>query len=178
MTEAGAEQRMDLDGSGAVDDPLSDELPPAVPNSGVLFGIDYGERRIGIAVSNDEQTIAMQLENYTRINPERDAAWLRQLTSGYGVRGLVVGLPVHMSGEEGQKARQARQFGVWAHQATLLPVTWWDERYSSAAADVYLNRQEFTGKKRKARRDQLAAQVFLQSFLDSDDRTASPVALT
>ena len=85
---------MDLDGSGAVDDPLSDELPPAVPNSGVLFGIDYGERRIGIAVSNDEQTIAMPLENYTRINPERDAAWLRQLTSGYGVRGLVVGLPV------------------------------------------------------------------------------------
>ena len=49
----------------------------------------------------------MPLENYTRINPERDAAWLRQLTSGYGVRGLVVGLPVHMSGEEGQKARQA-----------------------------------------------------------------------
>ena len=178
MTEAGAERRASQGGQGSAGDPASNRMPPAVPNIGVLFGIDYGERRIGVAVTNQEQTIAMPLENYTRLTPERDAAWLQQLADGYGARGLVVGLPVHMSGEEGQKARQARQFGVWAHEVTLLPVSWWDERYSSAAADVYLKQQEFTGKKRKARRDQLAAQIFLQSFLDSDDRTASPVAFT
>jgi len=161
-----------------MDDSLSRTGPPAVPDSGVLLGIDYGERRIGVAISNEEQTISMPLENYTRQTPERDAEWLKQLAGGYGARGLVVGLPVHMSGQEGEKARQARQFGLWAHEATLLPVSWWDERYSSAAADVYLSQQELTGKKRKARRDQLAAQIFLQSFLDSDDRTASPVAFT
>ena len=164
MTEAGAERRASQGGQGSAGDPASNRMPPAVPNIGVLFGIDYGERRIGVAVTNQEQTIAMPLENYTRLTPERDAAWLQQLAD--------------RQREEGQKARQARQFGVWAHEVTLLPVSWWDERYSSAAADVYLIQQEFTGKKRKARRDQLAAQIFLQSFLDSDDRTASPVAFT
>lgn len=151
---------------------------PAVPDSGVLLGIDYGMRRIGVAISNDEQTMALPLENYTRRTKALDAQWLRQLATGYGVRGIVVGLPVHMSGEEGGKAREARDFGKWIRTITSLPVTWWDERYSSSTADGYLDQQELTKKKRKAQRDKLAAQVILQSFLDSDDRTAAPISFS
>ncbi|MBC8291043.1 MAG: Holliday junction resolvase RuvX [Planctomycetes bacterium] len=147
-----------------------------VPVFGPLLGIDYGTRRIGVAISNDEQTISLPLENYTRRTEKLDAEWLRQLAAGYGARGIVVGLPVHMSGDEGGKAREARAFGEWARTVTSLPVTWWDERYSSATADLYLDQQEATKKKRKSQRDKLAAQVFLQSFLDSDDRDAAPVA--
>jgi putative holliday junction resolvase len=148
--------------------------PPVVPEFGPLLGVDYGEKRIGTAISNEEQTISLPLENYSRRTLELDAEWLRQLAVGYGIRGLVVGLPVHQSGDEGGKARDARRFGEWARKVTSLPVTWWDERYSSATADVLLDQQELSRKKRKARRDKLAAQVFLQSFLDSDDRTAAP----
>ncbi len=148
----------------------------SVPQFGALLGIDYGTRRIGVAISNEEQTISLPLENYTRRTEKLDADWLRQLAIGYGARGIVVGLPVHMSGDEGGKAREARTFGEWARKVTSLPVTWWDERYSSATADLYLDQQEATKKKRKAQRDKLAAQVFLQSFLDSDDRDAVPVA--
>lgn len=146
------------------------------PDFGAILGIDYGTRRIGVAISNEEQTISLPLENYTRRTEKLDAEWLRQLAIGYGVCGIVVGLPVHMSGDEGGKAREARTFGEWTRKVTSLPVTWWDERYSSATADLYLDQQEASKKKRKAQRDKLAAQVFLQSFLDSDDREAAPVA--
>jgi len=161
-------------GSRDANNPASQ--PPAVPEFGPLLGVDYGEKRIGIAISNEEQTISLPLENYSRRTLELDAEWLRQLAVGYGVRGLVVGLPVHQSGDEGGKAREARRFGEWAHTVTKLPVSWWDERYSSAAADALLDLQDLSKKKRKARRDKLAAQVFLQSFLDSDDRTAAPLS--
>lgn len=145
-----------------------------VPNHGPLFGIDFGTKRIGVAISDPEQTMSMPLENYTLRSPDLDAAWLRQLARGYGVRGLVIGLPVHMSGDEGGKAKQARDFGQWAAEATDLPVTWWDERYSSSVADMHLDQTGVSKKRRKSRRDQLAAQVILQSFLDAEDRTAAP----
>lgn len=153
-----------------------EETPQPLPASGALLGIDFGTKRIGIAISDPEQTMSMPLENYTLSKPEQDAVWLRQLARGYGARGLVVGLPVHMSGDEGQKARQARQFGSWASEATGLPVAWWDERYSSAVADMRLEQSGTSRKQRRGRRDRLAAQAILQSFLDADDRTAAPAS--
>ena len=149
-----------------------------MPTEGALFGIDFGTKRIGVAISNPEQTMAMPLENYTLRKLDLDAAWLRQLARGYGVRGLVIGLPVHMSGDEGGKAKQAREFGLWAADATELPVTWWDERYSSSVADWRMDQSGLSKKRRKSRRDQLAAQVILQSFLDADDRDALPSSFT
>lgn len=149
---------------------------PGVPDSGALLGIDYGTKRLGIAICNEEQTLAVPLENYDLSVPHIDGPWLRQTARGYGCVGLVVGLPVHMSGDEGGKAREAREFGKWAAEATGLPVTWWDERFSSATADMHLDETGFTKKRRKARRDKIAAQVILQSFIDSDDRTAAPIA--
>jgi len=161
------------DGSDA-DKRATTESVCDLPREGALFGIDFGTKRIGVAISNPEQTMSMPLENYTLCNPDKDATWLRQLAKGYGVRGLVIGLPVHMSGDEGGKARQAREFGLWASRATDLPVTWWDERYSSSVADMRLDQAGASKKSRKGRRDQLAAQVILQSFLDADDRDAQP----
>lgn len=149
-----------------------------VPTDGALFGIDFGTRRIGVAICNPEQTMSMPLENYTLRKPDLDADWLRQLARGYGVRGLVIGLPVHMSGDEGGKAKQAREFGQWAADATKLPVTWWDERYSSSVADMRMEQSGVSKNRRKHKRDQLAAQVILQSFLDADDRNARPSSYT
>ena len=163
----------------AAESGAADAMPEqeSVPEAGVLLGIDYGTKRIGVAMSNEEQTMALPLENYTRRSVKLDGEWMRQLASGYGARGLVIGLPVHMSGDEGGKAAEARAFGQWAREVTSLPVVWWDERFSSSAADVLLNQSESSSKKRRtSRRDQLAAQVILQSFLDADDRSADPVA--
>ena len=158
----------------------SDETPlrSEVPTFGALLGIDFGTKRIGAAICNDDQSIALPLENYTRRTRELDAKWLTELVAGYGIRGIVIGLPVHMSGQEGGKAREARAFGQWAAKLTSRPVVWWDERFSSAVADMYIEQAGTSKSKRKGRRDQLAAQVILQSFLEADDRSAEPVDLS
>lgn len=154
----------------------SEAFVAGVPDFGALLGIDYGTKRLGIAICNEEQTLAVPLENHDLSVLHIDGPWLRQTARGYGCVGLVVGLPVHMSGDEGGKAREAREFGKWAAEVTGLPVTWWDERYSSATADMHLNETGFTKKRRKARRDKIAAQVILQSFIDSDDRSTAPIS--
>ena len=145
-----------------------------VPNQGTLLGLDYGTKRIGVAVSTPEQSIACPLENYARRKEAEDAAFLKRLATDYQAVGLIVGLPVHMSGDEGDKAREARAFGEWAAQVCGLPVVFWDERYSTAMAGLYLQQSELSPKKQKQRLDKVAAQVMLQAFLDSDDRQRAP----
>ena len=107
--------------------------PKSIPVRGRLLGLDFGTRRIGIAVSDDEQRIASPLEN---LHAGRVPSWMRvhlkNVAGEYRVVGLVVGLPLHMGGEEGQKAREARRFGAWAASATALPLAFWDERLTSA----------------------------------------------
>lgn len=145
-----------------------------VPALGTLLGLDYGTKRIGVAVSTPDQSIASPLENYTRRNSAEDIAWMQRLVKEYAAVGLVVGLPVHMSGDEGTKAKEARNFGEWMSRKTGLPVVFWDERYSSAMAGLYLQQSEMSPKKQKAKMDMVAAQVVLQSFLMSPNRNDAP----
>jgi len=151
--------------TGLPGDSRRDEKP--LPSRGRLLGLDYGTRRLGIAVSDDDQRVACPLENYSRSNRDADARQLSNLAREYGIVGLVVGLPLHMGGEEGIKAREARNFGAWAAAATGLPVGYWDERLSSYLADEMMREAQLSPKKRKARLDKVAAQIMLQSYLDS-----------
>ena len=111
----------------------ADTQPAEVPRQGPLLGLDYGTRRIGVAICPPEQNFAAPLEIIQRTTVEQDAKRLEFLATDYRAVGLVVGLPVHMSGDEGGKAREARRFGGWASQITRLPVVYWAERYTSAA---------------------------------------------
>jgi putative Holliday junction resolvase len=140
----------------------ADRAADVFPVRGRLLGLDFGTKRVGIAVCDDEQRIASPLEIYTRSRPELDAGHLQHVAREYRVVGLVVGLPLHMGGEEGQKAREARRFGAWAASATTLPLTFWDERLTSAAAEEYLISARLSRKKRKTRIDKVAAQIMLQ----------------
>lgn len=153
-----------------------DPIPPIppFPVEGRLLGLDYGTRRIGFAISTYEQNIASPIANYTLRSESLDARFLREVVSNYRPVGLVVGLPVHVNGEEGQAAYEARQFGAWAADVTGLPITFWDERYTSAVAEEYLLAAEMTRKQRKARLDKMAAQIMLQSYLDEKQRRAGP----
>jgi len=113
---------------------------------------------------------------------EKDAEHFRRVIDQHNIVRLVVGLPVHTSGREGTKAREARRFGGWLANVTGLPVVFWDERFTTVEAERYLQQAELTAKKRKARRDMLAAQILLQSYLDagapaSDQAARSAAAL-
>lgn len=157
------------------DDPLpaNAAVPPTkrwlgdpLPRDGRLLAIDFGVRRLGFAISTPEQSIASPLETMSRINAAVDAARIRTLLEEYRVAGVVVGLPLHVGGEEGESASKARDFGAWVKQATGLPVDFWDERYSSAVADDWMLEADLSRHSRKSRRDMLAAQIILRSYLD------------
>jgi putative Holliday junction resolvase len=132
-----------------------------------LLGVDFGAVRVGLAVSDPERKIAFPLATYQRQGRERDAAYFRDLVVHEEVAALVVGLPVHGDGREGVKAAEARAFGGWLAEVCRLPVLFWDERFTTVEAEAALWAAGLTHKKRKARRDRVAAQILLQAYLDA-----------
>jgi putative holliday junction resolvase len=132
-----------------------------------LLGVDFGTVRIGLAVSDADRRIASPLGTYSRHDPRRDAEYFRQLAITEEIGQIVVGLPVHLDGREGQKAGEARTFGTWLEEITGLPLVYWDERFTTVEAEQYLLAAGLTEKRRKSRRDRVAAQILLQSYLDA-----------
>lgn len=132
-----------------------------------LLGVDPGTVRIGLAISDAERRIASPLTTYTRRDRVQDAAYFHRLMEIEEVGGLVIGLPVHLDGREGVKAVEARTFGAWLAEVTGLSVVFWDERFTTREAENYLWAAGLTHQQRKERRDRVAAQLLLQSYLDA-----------
>jgi len=141
---------------------------------GRLLGVDYGTVRVGLAVSDPDRIIASPLATYTRRDVEADANYFRDLVRSESVVGLVVGLPVHLSGREGQKAIEARAFGKWLVEVTSLPLTYYDERFTTVQAESALWQAGLTHKRRKDRRDRVAAQMLLQAYLNAGCPSEEP----
>jgi putative Holliday junction resolvase len=132
-----------------------------------LLGVDFGNVRVGLAVSDPERRLASPLATYERGGRDADATYFHSLVEEEEIGGLVVGLPVHLDGREGEKAAQARGFGAWLGGVTGLPVTFYDERFTTVQAESALWEAGLTHKQRKARRDRVAAQMLLQAYLDA-----------
>lgn len=133
---------------------------------GRILGLDYGEKRIGVALSDPDHKIASPLEGYTRGSASADADHFAQLVAEHDVERIVVGLPLYPSGDESPKSREARRFGRQLAERLRLPVDFYDERYTSAEAEEHLRQAEVGFRKRRSKRDMLAAQITLQSYLD------------
>ena len=114
--------------------------------------------------------------------PSTTRSHYRELVEENEVDRIVIGLPLHTSGREGQLAALARTFGDWLVAVTGRPVIYYDERYSTVEAEQRLLDAGLTRQKRKALRDQLAAQIMLQGFLDAGcpetEAAAAPLADT
>jgi putative Holliday junction resolvase len=149
-----------------------DTTPP-----GRIAGIDFGTVRMGIAITDAQRLIASPLESYTRAGPEADARRFRQLVAEHQIVRFVVGLPVHMSGQESSKSREARQFGKWLAGCTGVPVDFFDERYTTIDADAMMVEAGLGPEQRRQRRDMVAAQVLLTAYLEAAHDSASPQAL-
>ena len=152
-------------------------MSDALPSVGRLAGIDFGTVRVGVAITDPDQRLASPLENYTRRGAAADSQWLRDLVNQERLAGFVVGLPVHLSGDESAKSREARQFGQWIKELTGLPVAYFDERFTSAQAESLLLGAELTKKRRKQRLDMLAAQILLAAYLESPRDGDEPKAM-
>jgi putative Holliday junction resolvase len=139
-----------------------------------VLGLDHGVRRIGVAVSDATGTIATPLSVIDR-RGEDVAEALRSIVDEYEAELIVVGLPVHLSGEEGASAQAARAFAETVAEATGLPVALQDERFTTVTAEDALLEGGVRRETRREVRDKVAAAVMLQGFLDSrrsddDDR--------
>lgn len=136
-------------------------------SAGRLLGVDPGTVRIGLAISDPDRIVASPLATYTRAGADADARYFRALVAEEKPVGLVVGLPIHCNGSEGVKAAESRVLGAWLGEVTGLPVVFWDERFTTSQAESFLLGAGMTRQRRKERRDRVAAQILLQSFLEA-----------
>lgn len=141
-----------------------------------ILALDHGTKRIGVAISDETASIAQPLE-FIPAQPQGNAlARLKEIVHERQVREILVGLPRNMNGTYGPAADSARQFAAALREALGIPVKTWDERLTSVQANRLLIEAGMRREQRKAKVDQSAAAILLQSYLDAaaENPPASP----
>ncbi|WHH60184.1 Holliday junction resolvase RuvX [Petroclostridium sp. X23] len=132
-----------------------------------IMGIDYGDSRIGVAMSDPMGWTAQGLETINEKNMDRAVTRIKELADAYNVDKIVVGLPKNMNGTIGERGEITLQFIDKMQQVLNKEVIMWDERLTTVAAHKMLNETNVRGKKRKQVVDTVAASYILQGYLDS-----------
>lgn len=132
-----------------------------------IMGLDYGDKTIGVAVSDELGWTAQGVEVIRRKSREDDRARLAELIREYTMDEIVVGMPKNMNGTIGPRGEASREFADQLTEWFGLPVHLWDERLTTVAAQRTLIEADVSRKKRKGVIDKMAAQLILQGFLDS-----------
>lgn len=151
---------------GALITEQAGEFRAALPQGGVLMGLDLGTRTIGTAFCDAGWSFAGAGKTLPRGKFGRDRAALEALATERGVKGVVLGLPLNMDGSSGPRAQASRAFARNLAEALGLPVLLWDERWSTASAERSMIDQDFSRSKRAERIDSHAAAVILQAAID------------
>ncbi|MBT3072087.1 Holliday junction resolvase RuvX [Rhodomicrobium sp. Az07] len=131
-----------------------------------LFGLDVGTKTIGLALSDVMRQIASPFDTIRRTKFTADAVKLLEHCKAQGVGGLVVGLPMNLDGTEGPRAQSTRAFVRSLGALTDMPMAFWDERLSTAAAERALFEADASRKRRAEVIDKMAAAYILQGALD------------
>jgi len=131
-----------------------------------VLALDMGEKRIGLAVSDDEGLIAQPLDTHEYAGDRELLRFLQSFISEHGVEKIVIGLPVHMSGEERSGAKRVRALAGVMSSELNIAVDLWDERLSTVEAERLLVGAGVSRKKRKKKIDNVAAALILQGYLD------------
>jgi len=132
-----------------------------------IMGLDYGDKTIGVAVSDELGWTAQGVEVIRRKSKEEDRERLAGLIREYGMDEIVVGMPKNMNGTVGPRGEVSLEFADRLREWFGLPVHLWDERLTTVAAQRTLIEADVSRKKRKGVIDKMAAQLILQGFLDS-----------
>lgn len=148
-----------------------------IPKQGRLLGIDHGNVRIGLAISDSAQVLASPLATRQSQGKEVDQVWFRKLANQEEIVGVIIGLAVHGDGRESRQSEIARKFGEWFRDELGLPIAYFDERYTSMEAQEYLRAAGATKKKQKEKLDRVAAQIMLKGYLESAREGHAPGAL-
>jgi putative holliday junction resolvase len=131
-----------------------------------ILGVDHGTKRIGLAISDETETIAQPLEFLAAQPTAKLLSRIGEIVAQRNVREVVVGLPRNMSGDCGPAAEKAQEFAAALRQTLSVPVQTWDERLTSVQANRLLIQSGMRREKRREKVDQTAAAILLQSYLD------------
>ena len=132
-----------------------------------ILAVDYGEKRIGLAVSDELGITASPLMTLARRSDDETVRQIAQLASKLRVTQIVVGLPRRTDAQEGEMERKVKAFAEKLRQAVSGPVVLFDERFTTRIAEQVLLEADLSRRKRKQVRDRLAAVILLQSFLEA-----------
>jgi putative Holliday junction resolvase len=132
-----------------------------------ILGIDFGLRRVGLAISDETGTVATPLGHIDGGSDETVSRALAQVASERGASRIVVGVPLRMDGHASQQTERTLAFITTLGRVTTLPVERWDERLTTTQAERALLEGNVRRKERKQKIDSMAAQIILQSYLDA-----------
>jgi putative Holliday junction resolvase len=132
-----------------------------------ILGLDVGDRRIGLAISDPNGQVAVPLRTLHRTAQDGAVDAIAALVAEENVEAIVVGLPLRLDGTAGSQAESVEEFVRQLLPAVNVPVTLWDERLSTVQAEQLLRRDGLPSRKGKAEQDSLAAAIILQGYLDS-----------
>lgn len=135
-----------------------------------ILGLDLGEKRLGVALSDPSGTVASPLATIPHRTQRGDVERIASLCREHEVAAVVVGWPRNMDGTSGLPARRAEVFAQALRRALAVPVELWDERLSTVAADRALLEGNVTRSRRRVLRDRVAAALILQAWLDARTR--------
>ncbi len=135
-----------------------------------IMALDVGTKRIGVAMSDELFLTAQGADTIHRAALEADLQKIKKIAEENGVNEIVVGLPINMNGTYGAKAKEVVEFMGNLTKAVNIPVKTWDERLTTVQAERTLLEADVSRAKRRRAIDKLAAQIILQSYLDSRER--------
>ena len=132
-----------------------------------LLGLDFGDKTIGIAVSDKSKTIATPIITIKRKGILKDIEKLLSILEEYDVGGIILGLPLSLDGNENERTKKVRKFAQELKRCKDIKIAYQDERYSSDVIYKELRKNSISKAKIKKKIDQMAASYILQGFLDS-----------
>ncbi len=139
--------------------------PSGIPR---YLGLDIGDRRIGVAISDELGLTAQPMFTLTRSRVREDLKSLARLARKHAVAAIIAGNPIHLSGDQSSQALRVREFADALQAETGIPLHYWDERMTTTEAHRHLDAAEYaTGRERRGVIDQVAAVLILQAWLDA-----------
>jgi len=132
-----------------------------------ILGIDFGDRNIGLAVTDKLQLTAQPLGCYKLKSEEENKKYFKDLVAKYDIGKVVLGFPLRMDGSSGTRVEKTKAFASWLERTLNLPLIFWDERLTTQQAFGFMHEQNLKGRAKKALKDQISAVIILSSYLES-----------
>ena len=132
-----------------------------------VLGLDVGDKKIGLSMSDSTRSIAQALKVYRRSTLEKDLNELKVIAEEHGIEEIVIGLPKDLSGAIGKRATEVMAFAEEIRKHTSINTVLWDERFSTNEANRIFEMAQVSHKKRKPFIDMMASQIILQGYLDA-----------